>query len=186
MTVPGKGGRPKRKNHPELLELLNPELREKVEKEGWSCYEGQNPAKPVVLDEYGRIAKGSGRWPNANDPGLMGKLTGYKKSETYRQALETLVPMDGDENRRGSFAWWLQQGMEAAEGSPQRVQCNACGKPQVVAFKKDGNLIFKIVELLSGKAKETQDINLKSQQLIAVLNERTPLDKVHVFTIDEE
>ncbi len=172
-------------NSSDLISLLPPDLKEKVEEGTYSVYPGQNPEKPVVLDEKGRLVKGSGRWPNANDPAWTGKVSGYKKSKSYREALETLVPLEGDEQTRGSFAWWIEQGMQAAEGSPQRIECPCgCEYKGIYAFKKDAQMIFKIIELLHGKAREAMDINVKSEQLVAILNERVPMNTIEVHTID--
>jgi hypothetical protein len=170
----------------ELADLLPEPLKAKVEAREYTVQPGQNPLRPVVRNLEGKLVRGSGRYPNANDIAKTARLTGYKKSKTYREALEHLVPLEGGEEKRGSFAWWLKEAYSAAEGSPQRVECphEECDQRHLVAFKKDGQLIFKLIELLSGKARETQDLNIKSESLIAVLNERTPVHEITVHTID--
>ena len=170
----------------ELIKLLVPNLEEKVTDGKWNVYEGQNPEKPVVIDENGRLVKGSGRWPGANDPAVTGKTYGYKNSKSYQDALKTLIPLEGDEETRGSFAWLVEQGRIAAEGSPQRIKCPECDYNGIFAFKKDANAIIKLIELVHGRAKETQDINVRSQELIAVLDTRTPMEELNVHDITDE
>lgn len=161
-------------------------MQEKVATNNYRIYPGQNPDKPVVLNASGNFVPGSGRWPNANDPGWVSKTTAHKRTNSYRQAMETLVPLEGDETTRGSFAWWVAKAMEAAEGSPQRVNCPSCGEASVYAFKQDGNLIFKIVELMHGKARESQDINVQSHHIVEALNERTPVTGLQVRKLDDD
>lgn len=170
----------------ELTEMLPSNLEEKVTEGKWNVYEGQNPEKPVVIDENGRLVKGSGRWPGANDPAQTGKTYGYKNSKNYQDALKTLIPLEGDESTRGSFAWLVEQGRIAAEGSPQRIKCPECEYNGIYAFKKDATAIIKLIELVHGRAKETSEISIRSEELIAILDTRTPLNELIVHDITAE
>lgn len=146
---------------------------------------GQREDKPVIREvATGRLVPGSGRYPRANDPAALGRATAYKHSNNYRQAFELLFPLEGGEDKPGSMAWVAKMCREAAEGSPQSVNCPSCGERSVVAFKKDGVLLFKILELLVGKARETQDLNVKSESLIAVLNAREDIKDIIIHAID--
>ena len=146
---------------------------------------GQRDNKPVIREvATGRLVPGSGRYPRANDPAQVGRLTGYKHSKNYREGFELLFPLDGDESKSGSLAWIAKQIREAAEGSPQRVNCPHCGEGGLVAFKKDGTLLFKLLELLVGKARETQDLNVRSESLVAILNQGVPVTEITVHAID--
>lgn len=173
-------------SYEELFAKLTPEMQDIVKENGYKLFPGQNENKPVVLNHSGNFVPGSGRWPNANDPVQLSKDTAYKKTNSYRQALEGIVSLDGDENRKGSFLWWVAKAMEAAEGSPQQVACPSCGERSVYAFKQDGNLIFKIIELMHGKARESQDINVQSHHIVEALNERVPVSDLKVRSLDSD
>jgi hypothetical protein len=175
----------------EIMSLVPERFREgvlsgalKVEpREKW-----YNPEKPVIFKVAGhRIV--AGRYINANDAAAVSRATSYKRTTSYRQMLENLVPMDGDENTRGSFAWCLKQFFQACEGSPQLAPCphpDICpqgGKPHVIAFKREAGPMFKLIELMAGKAKETQEVNVNSRQLIALLNDPTPMTELTVIDL---
>lgn len=147
-----------------------------------------SPNKPVVVRVAGhRIL--SGKYIQSGDIGHISRATSYKRTTSYRQMLEELVPMDGDENKRGSFAWCLKEFFLACEGSPQMAPCphpDICpqgGKPHVIAFKREPTPMFKLIELMAGKAKETQEVNVNSRQLIALLNDPTPISELTVIDL---
>ena len=169
-----------------LVALLPDPLKEKVEAGEYSVYRGQKPEKPVVIDTNGRLVKGSGRWPGANDAAAIGRRYGYKDSGDYQTAMKILVPIDGGEDERGSFAWLVNQGFDAAEGSPQKIKCPDCGYNGLFAFKKDSNAIIKLIEMVHGKAKESQDINIKNEQLIGILQSRVSINDLSVHDITDE
>lgn len=168
-----------------LIDLIPPELKARVEAGELEILPGQNPERPVVRDAQSKqLVPGSGRYPRANDVGRVSRLTAYKRTNSYRQALEQNWPMEGDEDTPRTIAWLSKQAMLAAEGSPQTISCPECGYRGVHAFKKDGLLLFKLIELLTGKARETQDLNIHSESLVAVLNNREPIGEITVHTID--
>ena len=177
---------PTEERRAELLEVIPEDLRKRVEEGELQIFEGQKPEKPVLIDMAGRLVKGSGRYPNANDPVKIGKQYGYKNSKDYNEAIKKLIPLDGPPEQKGSFAWLVNQGFEAAEGSPQRIKCPSCGHNDLFAFKKDSNAIIKLIELVHGKARESQDINVQSSQLIGILETRIPLDQLAVHSLTDE
>lgn len=143
--------------------------------------------KPVIIKRDGHKIL-AGKYKNSGDLGLIAKQTSYKRTLSYRQMLEELVPLDGDENKRGSFAWCLKQFFIACEGSPQKISCphpdcTEGGSHQVTAFKRDAAAMFKLIELMAGKAKETQEVNVSSKQIIALLNDQTPLSELTVIDL---
>ncbi len=170
----------------ELLDLLPPNLRLQVEMGELNVYEGQRPEKPVVTNMKGQLVKGSGRWPGANDPAEVGRQNGYKNSKDYQDAMKKLIPIDGDIDKKGSFAWLVNQGFTAAEGSPQRISCPHCSYNGLFAFKKDSNAIIKLIEMVHGRARETKDINVEDRKLIELLDSRIPLEDLVVHTLTEE
>ena len=170
----------------ELLELLPEDLKAQVLEGELVVYEGQKPEKPVVLNLKGQLVKGSGRWPNANDPAAVGKSSGYKRSKDYHEAMRLLIPIDGDADRRGSFAWLVEQGFAAAEGSPQKIKCPECGYGGIHVYKKDSNAIIKLIEMVHGRATETKDINLTSNEWIQTLSERFSVTELTVHDVTDE
>lgn len=177
-----------------LVDLAPAEYRDQILAGDIEVLPGQNPEKPVVRwavgEKKGQILPGSGRFPRANDAGAVSKATAYKRSASYQEAMNLLMPADRDETVKGSYAWWYNQAMQAAEGSPQtvRIVCphEDCTDSQhtqsAVAFKKDGNLIFKLIELKHGKAKETVEVNTEARQIIELMEQREIV--VHVYGLD--
>lgn len=117
-------------------------------------------------------------------PKTMNKPADFRQTLSYREAFEQLFPAGGDINDRGSLSWWFDQAWEAAEGSPQLVECphpelhkegaKHAKRPikHVVAFKKEANLIFKMIELAVGKAQSTVNVNVNEKKLVESLEHR--------------
>lgn len=168
-----------------LLVLVPEELRPRVEAGELELLPGQRPDKPVIREvATGRLVAGSGRYPKANDAGAVSKATAYKRKTSYRQGLELLVPLEG--TGVGSFSWLLEQAIDEAKGYDYHIDCPSCGETVEVIKKRNAMYLFKFIELLAGKARETQDLNIKSESLIAVLDQRVPVTEITVHTIDPE
>ena len=166
----------------EIVAKLTPELQEKVlGTPGYNVYEGQNPNKPVVRDIQGKLVKGTGIEKNHVDMAEVSKTYAYKKRKSYRQALETIVDADGPPDREGSFLWWLRQAQEAAKGDIQRISCPECSHKFEVRGKRDGGLIFKIIELVHGKATETKEVSYKDETMEKILEYRANSDTVTMW-----
>ena len=172
----------------ELLDyILDQNVRARVEQGELELLPGQKPDKPVIREVVtGRLVQGSGRYPRANDPAQVGRDTGYKHSNSYRQGLELMIALEGDPNKKGTFPWLLTQAIAEAEGYDYDIDCPDCGKTVQVIKKRNAMFLFKFVELLAGKARETQDLNIKSESLIAVLQARTPVNEITVHAIDPD
>lgn len=149
--------------------------------------EGHDPNKPVIRTaDTKRTLPGSGRMKRKPkpDPSLLPATApaDYRNSVSYREAFEALLPADADASVRGSLAWWFDQAWQAAEGSPQMVECphpelhreGSRTQPikHLIAFKKEANLIFKMVELAVGKAQATINVNTNERKLIESLEHR--------------
>lgn len=158
--------------------------------------------KPLIRHkDTKRRLKGSGRFgpPEANEPEeettdpfpltprqelLLTKPDNFRETLSYREAFEQLFPAGGDVSERGSLAWWFDQAWSAAEGSPQLIECphpelHKSGQSQgskplkhIVAFKKEPNLIFKMIELAVGKASQTLNVNVNEKKLVESLEHR--------------
>lgn len=145
---------------------------------------GIQPDKPVIRDARTKhLLPGSGRHrPKEKEPEkAVTPVSDYRKSIQYREAFEQLFPAGGDPDERGSLAWWFDKAWMAAEGSPQLV---ACPHPEmhqdkksgpinhVHAFKLDGALIFKMIELAVGKASQSININAREEKIVKALEYR--------------
>lgn len=159
-------------------------------------FEGANPDKPVIRDkDTKRTVKGSGPMKRHSkeelNPVLPSTTDSYRNSMSYREAFERLLPADADVNVRGSLAWWFDQAWQAAEGSPQMVDCphpelHAHSKQPIkhlVAMKKDGQLVFKMLELAVGKAQQTVNVNTNERKLIESLEHRVVEIKLQGFDV---
>lgn len=140
---------------------------------------GQNALKPVIRETAtGRLVAGSGRYPMANNPASVGAAAAWKRSKSAREALEKAIPFE-DPEARFSLERLIEDAFDAAEGSPQQVRCPHCGKQGVVAFKKDGQLIFKLMELIVGAAPKTVEVKTTLDvRLQQVMSERTVVPTV--------
>ena len=145
---------------------------------------GIQPDKPVIRDARTKhLLPGSGRHPLKEKvpEKAVTPVSDYRKTVQYREAFEQLFPAGGDPDERGSLAWWFDKAWMAAEGSPQLVECahpelhqdKKSGPPKhIVAFKLDGALIFKMIELAVGKASQSININAREEKIVKALEYR--------------
>lgn len=168
-----------------LIELLTPELRARVESGECEVLPGQSDSKPVVRKASGKpvLVPGSGRYPNANNAADISRKSAHKRTSNYREALEKLVPLEEGADKKGSFAWMLDQFMAAVVEERQTVKCQHCGEEGVYLRKGNPAQMYKLIENLSGKAKETRDVNVHSEELVQVVNERFDSNVIEVHAI---
>lgn len=150
---------------------------------------GQNPLKPVVVEAAtGRIVKGSGRPINANDPAVVGKVSAAKRSRAYNEALQAFVPVDRDGTPEAIVS--LQELMEAAArvatGKSVEVVCAHCSQPFNASIGVDSKVLTFLLERLLGRATETKDINIRSEQLVAMLHDYSPSQAREVIALTPE
>lgn len=161
-------------------------------------FEGANPDKPVIRSkDTKRTLKGSGPMKrHSKEEKAATALTpnaDFRSSVSYREAFEALLPADADVSVRGSLAWWFDQAWQAAEGSPQLVDCphpdlhEKSKQPikHIVAFKKEATLIFKMLELAVGKAQQTVNVNTNERKLIESLEHRVVEIKLQGFDVSD-
>jgi hypothetical protein len=166
VAVAKSGGSPP--NAPELLEIVSEEVRQGVARGEYEVLPGKVGSKPVIryADSKQFVPDvGSGQYPGAPDLGAIAKNTAFMKSKPYREAIEALTPLGVGPEVNGSLAWWHAKAMWAAKGAPQEVNCQheGCDKKHLVAFKPDGALIFKFMEMIIGKAPATVDMTVDGQ-----------------------
>lgn len=171
-----------------LLDLLTPELREKVEAGEYVIRgPGQND-KPVVVDTAGRIVKGSGRPPNANNPAVVGKVSAAKRSRAYAEAMQAFIPVDREGSNEAivSLEELLESAARVATGKAVGVSCPECRHEFLAQIGVDSKVLTFLLERLLGRATETKDINIRSEQLVAMLHDYTPSKAREVIAVSPQ
>lgn len=136
-------------------------------------------AKPVVRDAVTKRAlKGSGAFPRGKPITDVVRVNtskrDFEKSQTYREALEILTPMFGADQQ--SLERLLDVLWRVIEGVPTPVKCTHQGCQDMTHMyypKPDGNAAFKLLENLVGRAAQTQNVNIKDEKLVQILEQRT-------------
>ena len=169
------------------FELLAEDLREGITSGEYFITEPRlwhEDDRPVVKRvKNGTLVKGSGRMAGVKEMGDASREGMFKRRKGYRRMIEDLIPASDtrdNQNAIMSFKELVENLVDACLGSPQTVRCTSCGDKFQTALKKDAATLYKLFENLNGKAKETQEINLSSQHLSLVLNERTPVNEIVV------
>ena len=155
---------------------------------------GQKPGKPVVIDSAtGKWVEGSGRPANANDPAVIGKEHGFKHSRLYQETLERLVPaMKGDgEYAVTSLEELLVAARRVTTDTTQTVsrahECSECGHEDLVTVtvegKPDAKVLTFLIERLVGAANKTQDVNLRSEELLRIVEDKRVVHSIEVVTL---
>lgn len=187
-----------------LLDFCPTEYREQVDAGEIELLPGQKPDKPVIRyavgPKKGQLLPGSGRFPRANDIGAISKATAHKRTASYQEAMNLLMDVDAGPEKRGSFAWWYEQAMDAAIGHPTTVTMicphanpenpdegcqDLSHNERIVLQKKDGNLIFRLLELKHGKAKETKEIDVNQRTMIDLMETRQVVVQVLGMSNDD-
>jgi hypothetical protein len=175
----------------QLAEKLTPELKERYDKGEVLVFPGQDPEKPVVRDaETKRLVKGTGITPHHNDVGQISKETAWKRTNDYGDWLQSKLKISElpTPQDRESADWWWERAQEAAQHAYAEVKCPSCNHVwEHRVGKQDGNLIFKIMELVTGKATQKTEINIRQQEILQILNEATERREItiHTLTPDE-
>lgn len=143
---------------------------------------GRKPDRPWVrrTDNH-RVVQGQS--PAVPNPAETGKRTALKQTASYREALETFLPMFADGDDRKSFERLVDKVIWGIEGYPQEVAfdcphpdtCPRGGKKHVIAYvgKPDLAVGFKMIELLAGRAAQTVNQNIKTTSVSLELEHRT-------------
>ena len=173
-----------------LSSLSSPELRARVESGELLILPGQNPEKPVLRDAAtGRLVKGSGRAPKANDLGVIAKTTAYKRTRSFTEWFDAFIPSTRDQapNAIISLEELIKTAAEVAQGYEEllAITCPECKHQfqKTHRSKPDAKLLAFLIERRVGKAKETQEISIRSEQIVQMLNDPTPITTVEVIEV---
>ena len=175
---------------PDLTDLLPDHLKEGVAAGVYVVSDPKTwmfPDRPVVRDAKTKgIVKGSGKVTGSKNAAEASKQSAFKRRRSYQDLKEKYINPDDKRDAEAimSFKELMDLLIDACIGSPQSVACTHCGDKFQVAFKKDAATLFKLWENYIGKARETSDVNVNSQHLVAILNEHTPVNEITVRAID--
>lgn len=173
-----------------LLNQLTDEHRQLVETGVYNVFPGKDypvlrwATGPLV----GKLATGTGITPNHNDSAAVGRASAFKQTAEYKTLLTRYLPADLDDTKRGSLGWILKNALNGLEGGDMMidVECPHCGEEfRHKAWKKpDPQMAKLLVEALIGKAGETKDVNINSENIYRLMDERRDLRSLQVFEID--
>ena len=172
----------------QLLEALSPELRVRAERGEVLLFPGKDSLRPVVRDAVtGRIVKGSGRPPAANDIGRISKQTAYKRTRSFSEAFDSFIPAVRTDNPEAiiSLEELITTAARVAQGEEVEVSCPACKHKFYEHIKANAKLLEFLIERRVGRAKETMEVNIRSEELIQMLNDQSPVIEVVDITPDE-
>lgn len=173
-----------------LLDLLPDDLRERVINGELIMQEGQSPLKPVLRDaKTGRVVKGSGRPVNANNLGVISRKTAYKRTKAFNEWFDDFIPAVKDDNPDAiiSLEELIETAAKVAQGWKKlfEITCPACEHEfkHEMEYRPDAKLLSFLIERRVGKAKETQDINIRSESIVQMLHDQTPIGNIEVVDV---
>jgi len=147
-------------------------------------------AKPVVRNsKTKRLVKGSGKIAGSKDPVAVGKETAFRRSTSYRDAVESLISVDNPEAKY-SFESLIDALWKAVNGESYQVDCphpEDCedGGKHMIGRKTDTATAFKLYENLAGKAKETKEVKTEETSIHMLLEKREHRVILHEVEEDE-
>ncbi|MCR4341823.1 MAG: hypothetical protein NUW01_18260 [Gemmatimonadaceae bacterium] len=154
---------------------------------------GMKPGKPVVVDaSTGRWVEGSGRPANANDPAALGKQTAFKHSRVYQETLERLVPAMRTEGEYAvtSLEELLMAARRVTTDTTRKIEheCSECGHSDtlVVEGRPDAKVLTFLIERLVGAANKTTEVNLRSEELLRIVEDKRILVGLEVVGLTPE
>ena len=169
----------------ELLDRLDTETRTLVDSGAITVWKGRN-GKPVLRDgKTGQMLPGTALHENTKhgEGEKASKVSAWKRTNAYRELMERYYT---DEK----FGEMLEAGLEAAIGNAVRkeVTCPECahGFTETMYRRPDATIFFKTMEQLMGRAEETRQINVNTEHLYRLLDERTDVREIQVFTVTPE
>ena len=129
-----------------------------------------------MVDASGHFVKGSGRSLKANNPAVIGKISAAKRSRAYTEALQAFVPVDreGTPEAITSLEELMTAAARVATGKSVGVTCPNCQTEFGASIGVDSKVLTWLLERVLGRATETQNINVRSEQLVQMLTDYTP------------
>lgn len=126
------------------------------------------------------MVKGTGRPLRANDPAEVGRRTGFKRSKAYNEHLEALIPASREDSdiALSSLDELTDRALELVNGfqTTASFKCEKCEHPNRVEIRKppDQKMITWLLARLTGEPTKTAEVNVRSEELVAILHDYTP------------
>lgn len=167
----------------EIMETLDSDTRALVDAGLVKLWRGRG-GKPVLRDAKGKILPGSGLHLNEKHGNTEAATSmSWKRTNAYRSLIEKYFTED-------KFDEMMEAGFEAAVGHPvtKEATCGECGATQQIEMyrKPDSTIFFKVLEQLMGRAEETKQINVDSEHLHRLIDERVEVEEVETFSVRPE
>lgn len=134
----------------------------------------------------GHIVKGSGRHPKANNAATVSKMTAVKRSRTYQEAMYDMISVDEESGKNAilSLEELLKAAAHVATGKPKAVTCPACLHQFLEAIAVDSKVLVFLLERILGKATETKDVNIRSEQIVELLRDESVNARLEIVALD--
>ena len=159
-----------------LLDLVEDDtLRQQVIDGELMIEPGQT--KPVLKNKIGQFVKGSGRPVNANDAAFIGKSTGWKRSNAAKEFFEQLIPNEYSDSKIAvtSIQELTEAAARASTGAPVPVTCPKCEHKFTKSIGVDSKILTWLLARRVGEPTKTAEINIRSEQLVEMLTDQTPV-----------
>jgi hypothetical protein len=156
-----------------LVAQLDDDVRERIAAEEIEIRGFGEKGNLILVDaKTKQYVKGTDRPAGSPDMAAVGKANGFKNTNAYREAWQSMFNLAGEQGGVGfeelmDKLWW------AANGAEQLVECahDGCGKRHMVAFKPDAKILFSMVESMIGRASQQVEVNGAVGHVHAVLRE---------------
>lgn len=172
-------------NTPALIDLVSADIQEKVLAGEWELLQGYDPERPVIRDvKTKKLQKGSGKYPRAPRFQDISPKYSYKRTKTYREALESLIPIFPDKDAAHSFNELVERFFEAISNDERAARCEhpGCSLKHLWIPNVDPGAIFKMIENLAGKAVESKKIEIENT--VDITEYRTYDVTIHGISLD--
>jgi len=153
---------------------------------------GQND-KPVVIDaETKRWVKGSGRPLTANDPAYIGKVTAFRRSNRFNEAIEQFVPVAREDSPYAitSLEELIEAAVKLAVPEPKRydVTCPECKHEHYITVDAPPNqkMVEFLIKRLAGDATKTTNVNMHSEEMVRTLSDTRIVHEIEIISLTPE
>lgn len=140
-----------------------------------------------MVNQKGQVVKGSGRYPNANNAAAVAKMSAVKRSREYHEAVREFIPVEKAEagaHALTSLEELLEAAARVATGKPFGVRCPDCKYEFTVNMGVDSKVLVFLLERLLGKATETKDVNIRSEEIVKLLQDESVNLQIEVVALD--
>lgn len=123
---------------------------------------------------------------NANNAAVVGRVSAVKRSRAFNEAITEFISVDKDAGERAitSLEELLEAAARVATGKSVKVTCPHCETEFGASIGVDSKVLTWLLERLLGRAVEVKDVNIRSEQIVALLSDKTPMRDIEVVALD--